>query len=348
MQVANRRAVIVALSATVLLIVGLHTTLVAGGAPRSRSDTTDVEAFIAAHYDEYVIDTFAVEPTVEALITLVEKDPSELAALGVDVRLQFMSDIRTKLPIQLIDQVQTLSSVDSMVFVTWESNLARTLEQFAGLYAIDTVDTEHWVSVWVETTGDFSQLDSVAISWDSLGGNMAAAKVPWKKLRDINMLESIVSAVPDQRTVGYDNAFSEGGSPRSFEPQSGCIVGNIRLPNLEPARSLSARLMELKYRHANRSTGKIPEVEAAICKIDRSGRFGFIGIPIGRYAVELILTPYRPGTDGVHGQPQVALRIPDIPVEPDSCAVLILDLETEVPDSHIPIIQDWERRYIPR
>jgi hypothetical protein len=158
MQHGNRGTRLTTDALAVFAIVWLYAAALAGGESRTH-EKTDVAAFVAAHYDEYVIDTFAVEPTVEATVVTSEFDVSYLVPFGIDTT-GLVPQCPMRLPIYLIDILLQLPNVDTVIFHTWQEKFDDFVRFQGNLVTVDTSGAEPLVEVYYETVdGDYSQLD---------------------------------------------------------------------------------------------------------------------------------------------------------------------------------------------
>ena len=160
-----------------------------------------VAEFAAAYYEVYVIDTFGVEPSVQAIIA-TNGDFSELEAMGVSTNGTVFDTVYAHLPIHLIDSVRQLPSVIRLRFLTWDERIKGTYLSGHTSCAIDTTGAEPMIDVTIRTTtGDLSELKAMGIGTGAAltnrsGGKTIPTKIPIRRMGEIAALTSVISVTP--------------------------------------------------------------------------------------------------------------------------------------------------------
>jgi len=264
-----------------MCIIGL-----AGVAMASGGRNEDVDSFARAHYDEYVIDTFAAEPTVSVWIDPIEMNLSQLDSLGLDtVRGMWMSSgqFSIQIPIRLIDSVRALATVKDVHYETWREYARGYFDLGPDDYwVIDTSGPEPIAGVEIVTNGDFSQLDSLGIVYSRFGqGGRVTARIPLRLRREIVHLPTVRTVSIQERTISIPE--------KPLILPAGWIEGSVR--------GSGRAVLRAELYETTSDTAASERLAASKCAgradVDAHGGFNFVKVPQGTYAIALRVVAMR-------------------------------------------------------
>ncbi len=165
---------------------------------------------------DFPVFSSGTEPYLFAVLKY-KGDFSELLQLRIEVYDTVSFGFSAKFPLSILPQVDSLPAVEKIycrngintppIDTIKQNQLNKWIPKdsvdvdnyvniYSDIYCIDTTDAVPMLSVFIETNGNFSQLDSLGISTITRYGNMTTTKIPINMIGRIGSLETVIHVVP--------------------------------------------------------------------------------------------------------------------------------------------------------